>query len=141
MKETSSYTLHHPRWYRKRVSTYWWLRQWRYLKFILRELSCLGVAYFVVMMLVMLNSLRDGTYRSYEEFQVLMANPFMIVLNVIAFFLVMYHTITWFNLAPSAMVIRMGGKRVPDWAIALPNYIAWLAVSAAIVWFVIGGKL
>lgn len=141
MNETPIYTPHHPRWYRKRVSTYWWLRQWRYLKFILREISCLGVAYFVVMMLVMLNSLRDGTYRSYEEFQVLMANPLMIVLNVIAFLLVMYHTITWFNLAPSAMVIRMGGKRVPDWAIALPNYIAWLAVSAAIVWFVIGGKL
>lgn len=139
MKETQVYTEYHPRWYRKKVSTYWWLREWRYLKFILRELSCLGVAYFVVMMLVMLNSMRDGAY-SFREFQTWMKSPVMIVLNVIAFFLVIYHTITWFNLAPSAMVVRVGGKRIPDWMIALPNYIGWIAVSATIVWFLLGWK-
>lgn len=136
MNETPIYTEYHPRWYRKHVSTYWWLRQWRYLKFILRELSCLGVAYFVVMLLIMLSYLREGAF-GYTQFQKWMTSPLMIVFNVIAFFLVMYHTITWFNLAPSAMVIRLGGKRIPDWMIALPNYLGWLAVSATIIWFIL----
>src|SRR5712692_8523102 len=34
---TPAYTLNHPRWYRKRVSTYWWLQRWEYLRFVLRE--------------------------------------------------------------------------------------------------------
>src|ERR671926_473958 len=136
MNETPIYTEHHPRWYRKRVSTYWWLRDWRYLKFILRELSCLGVAYFVVIMLMMLNAMHEGAY-SYHEFQTWMRSPLMIVFSVIAFLLVLYHTITWFNLAPSAMVVRLGGKRIPDWMIALPNYIGWIVVSAAIDWVIL----
>ena len=45
------YTEYHPRWYRPRVSTYWWLGRWPYLRFILRELSSLAVAFFVVLTL------------------------------------------------------------------------------------------
>jgi fumarate reductase subunit C len=139
MSQRHIYTEYHPRWHRKRTSTYWWMRQWRYLKFILRELSCLGVAYFVVTLLILLNSLRGGV-AAYAEFQALMRSLPMIALSVIAFFLVLFHTITWFNLAPRAMVVYLGKKRVPDWLIAAPNYAAWLTVSAAIVWFLIGGK-
>ena len=39
MSQTHAYTEFHPRWYRKRVSTYWWLRSGAYLAFILRELN------------------------------------------------------------------------------------------------------
>ena len=45
--------------------------------------------------------------------------PLAIVLNGISFFFVLFHTITWFNLAPKAMVMRVQGKRVPDWAVVL----------------------
>ena len=51
------YTEFHPRWYRKQVSTYWWMGSWRYLKFILRELSSVAVAWFVVMTLLQLRAL------------------------------------------------------------------------------------
>src|ERR671922_2463527 len=39
MKDTPVYAAYQPRWYRPRVSTYWWLWRWAYLKFLLRELS------------------------------------------------------------------------------------------------------
>lgn len=138
MSEPHIYTEYHPKWYRRHVSTYWWMRDWRYLKFILRELSCLGVAWFVVEMLMLLSYLSAGA-ESYAEFQALMKQPLMVVLNVVAFFLVLYHTITWFNLAPRAMPVRFGGKRLPDWMVAAPNYAAWVAVSAVIAWFLLRG--
>jgi len=47
----ASLYLNHPRWYRKRVSTYWWLQRWEYLRFVLREISSVFVAIFVVEML------------------------------------------------------------------------------------------
>src|SRR5207302_2908108 len=50
------YQEFHPRWYRPRVSVYWWLGQWQYLKFILREISSVFVAVFVVITLLQLRS-------------------------------------------------------------------------------------
>jgi fumarate reductase subunit C len=138
MKETPVYTEYHPRWYRARVSTYWWTRQWKYLKFILRELSSLSVAYFVVLTLLQLRALRGGP-ASYGEFQEWFKTPLAIALNVVSLFFVLFHAITWFNLAPSAMRLRVRGKRVPDWLIAGPNYVAWLATSAVIAWLILRG--
>jgi len=37
------------------------------------------------------------------------------------------------------MPIRIGGKRVPDLLIVLPNYAAWLVLSAAVAWIVLRG--
>lgn len=133
---TTQYTLYHPRWYRTRVSTYWWLRRWYYLKFVLRELSSIFVAYFVVITLLQIHSLSRGP-EAYARFEERMRNPLMIALNAISFLFVLFHTITWFNLAPRAMVVRLGGKRVPDTLIAGSNYLAWLVISAAVAWFIL----
>lgn len=135
-RETTLYTPYHPRWYRTRVSTYWWLRKWYYLKFVLRELSSIFVAYFVVITLLQIRSLSRGP-ETYARFEERMRNPLIIALNAISLLFVLFHTITWFNLAPRAMVVRLGGKRVPDTLIAGSNYVAWLAISAAVAWFVL----
>lgn len=135
---TVSYTEFHPRWYRTRVSTFWWLRRWPYLKFILRELSSISVAYFVVLTLFQIGALLRGP-QAYARWEQTLRSPLLIVLNVIAFAFVLLHTVTWFNLAPKAMAVRLGGKRVPDVMIAAPNYILWLLLSGAIAWLVLRG--
>ena len=130
------YTEYHPRWYRPPVSVYWWLGEWHYLKFILRELSSVFVAVFVVETLLLLNALRSGA-DAYAHFLVTMQNPLVIVLNVVSLFFVVFHTITWFNLAPSATPVRLGGKRLPDIMISGPAYVAWIVISAFITWMVL----
>jgi succinate dehydrogenase subunit C len=135
-KGAASYTPFHPRWYRPHVSVYWWLGEWHYLKFILRELSSVFVAVFVIETLFMLTALRYGP-EAYARFQQVMHNPLLIVLNIVSFFFVVFHAITWFNLAPSAMPVRMGGKRVPAALIAAPSYFAWVILSAFVCWLVL----
>jgi fumarate reductase subunit C len=136
MNQPPVYTQHHPRWYRKRVSTYWWTKQWSYLKFTMRELTSLAVAYFVVIMLLQIAALSHGP-DAYTRFQEWLKTPVAIVLNVIALFFVLFHTITWFNLAPQATPVRVRGKRLPDWMVAAPNYVAWVVVSAVVVWLIV----
>jgi fumarate reductase subunit C len=138
MKETPTYTEYHPKWYRTHVSTYWWSRQWSYLRFILRELSSIFVAYFVVLTLLQLRALSQGP-ESYAAFQEWLKTPLAIALNGVSFFFVLFHTITWFNLTPRAMPVRLRGKRIPDPLIAAPNYVAWLVISAVVAWFLLGG--
>lgn len=139
MKATHSYTLYHPKWYRKRVSTWWWAQQWRSFKFILRELSSLAVIYFVALLLWLIWAVGDGP-ASYANFLSWMETPLLLLSNLIAFLFVLYHAITWFNLAPKAMPIRVGGQRLPDWMVAAPNYVAWLVLSAVVAWFLLGGS-
>jgi len=139
MKEAPAYTLYRPKWYRNRVSTWWWAQQWRSFKFILRELSSVAVGYVGVMLLWLLWALTQGP-ESYETFQAWMGTPVVIVMSIIALLFVLYHSITWFNLAPKAMPVRVGGKRLPEWMVAAPNYVLWIIASAVVVWLFVGGK-
>jgi len=132
------YSLFHPRWYRPRVSTYWWLHQWSYLKFVLRELSSIFVALFVVITLLQLRALSHGP-QAYADFQKWMKNPAVIALNAVSFVFVLFHVVTWFHLAPRAMAVRFAGKRVPELLIVGANYAAWVAISVVVAWFLRGG--
>ena len=136
MNETPINTVLRPKWYYRRVSTYWWLWQPAYLKFILRELSSVPVAYFVVLILLALRALKQGP-EAYAAFQAWLQTPLAIVLNVISFCFVLFHAITWFNLAPRALVVRVHGKRMPDSLIVGPNYVAWLVVSVVVAWLIL----
>ena len=127
-----------PKNYHPRVSTYWWLARWAYLKFILREFSSVFVAWIVVVILLQIRAVAAGP-AAYLKFESWLRNPFILGLNTISFFFVVFHAVTWFNLAPKAMAVRMRGKRVPGVAIAGSNYAAWILVSAAITWIALRG--
>src|SRR5262249_22767046 len=123
MSEQPVYTEYHPRWYRPRMSTYWWLKRGSYLLFILRELSSLFVAWAVVYLLLLLVaavSQGDGCYR---EFLTWSGGPAVVLLNLVSLVFVTFHAVTWFNLAPQAMVVRLRGQRVPGSWIAASNYV------------------
>ena len=127
-----------PKCYHPRVSTYWWLARWAYFKFILREISSVFVAWIVVLTMLQIRALTRGP-AAYAEFQQWLANPLVLALNVISFFFVVFHAVTWFNLAPQAIVVRIRGKRLPGLAVATPNYLGWVLVSAIVAWIILRG--
>jgi fumarate reductase subunit C len=127
-----------PKSYHARVSTYWWLKRWAYLKFILREASSVFVAWFVVVTLLQVSAIARGP-AEYAASQEWLRSPFILALNVVSFFFVLFHAITWFNLAPKAMAVRLRGKRLPNLAISGPNYVAWVVISAGVAWVILRG--
>lgn len=137
MSGNAGYTEYHPRWYRARLSTYWWLWQRSYLKFILRELSSVFVAFWVVVTLLQVRALARGP-ESYERFQGTLKTPLVLALSAMTLLFVLFHAITWFNAAPQAMVVRVKGRRLPGALVAAANYAAWLVASGAVAWFVLG---
>jgi fumarate reductase subunit C len=136
MNDGPSYTAYHPRWLRSRTSTYWWLMRGSYLAFILRELSSVFVAWFVVFLLLLVRAISRGE-SAYLEFLAWSATPVMLILNLVSLLFVVFHAMTWFNLAPKAMVVRMGQSDVPPLMIAASNYAAWVVVSALLAWLVL----
>ena len=138
MSERTPYTEYHPRWLRTRPSTYWWLRRRAYLAFITRELSSIFVAWFVVYLLLLVRAVSRGAER-YQEFLDWSRHPLVVLLNVVTLFFVVFHAITWFNLAPRAMVVHVGRKRVPASLISWSNYLAWAVVTVLVVWLLVRG--
>ena len=138
MNVTPTYTEFHPRWYRRRPTTWWWLHKGAYLRFILRELSSLFIAYFVAVTLAQLYALSRGE-SAYARWQAWMASPLALVLNAVSLALITYHAVTWFSLAPKAMVVHVRGRPVPGTWIAAANYLAWLVASVVVAWVLIGG--
>jgi fumarate reductase subunit C len=137
MSEMPDYTEYHPRWFRPRVSTYWWLRRRSYLAFILRELSSIFVAWFVVYLLLLVRAVSESE-SSYREFLGWSGRPLVLLVNVVGLGFVVFHAITWFNLAPQAVVVHMRGKRVPGALITASNYLAWAVTSALVIWLILG---
>ena len=131
-------TQYSPRTFRTRVSTYWWLDRWPYLRFILRELSSVFVAWFVLVTVLQIRALRRGP-TAYTEFQERLRSPILVAVNALALLFVIFHAATWFNLTPQAMPLRVGGKRVPSLLIVAPSYLVWVAISVAVAWILLRG--
>ena len=123
--------------YRPRVSRLWWVHRRSYQLFVLRELSSVFVAWFVVFLVLFLRAVGQDD-AAYQRFLDWAANPFIIALNVVALAFVLLHAVTWFNLAPQAMVVRFRGRRIPPRMIMLSQYAGWIAVSALVAWLLVG---
>jgi len=133
MDQGHVYHDYHPRWLRRHVSTYWWLEKPAYFAFILREGSCMFVAWFVVYLLLLIRAAKQGD-ASYQQFLGWSATPGILVLNVVSFLFILYHSITFFDAAPRAMVVHVGRYRVPEHLILVGHYVTW-AVASVVVWW------
>ncbi len=139
MSEQPTYTPFHPRWSRPRISTWWWLKRQSSRAFILREVSSVFVGWFVVFFLLLVAAVGRGEV-AYQEFMAWAANPIIVLVNVVSLFFIVFHAVTWFSLAPQAMVVHMRGKRVPGKLIAASNYGLWVVTSLLVAWIILASS-
>ena len=122
--------------YHRRIGVFWWLGKRTYFVFVMRELSSIFVAWFVVFLLMFVAAVGGGE-QAYEDFLDLASHPAMVALNVVGLAFIVLHTITWFALTPQAMVLRLGGRQVPGIVILAAQYTGLAVVSAFIYWLVV----
>lgn len=135
-QEMSQFVKTGPRLYHTRTPIFWWIKKWASVKFITRELTSVFVASYAVVLLLQIRALFNGP-EAYSAFGEMLKTPLSLALHAIGFLFVLFHSVTWFNLAPKAMVIRLGKKVLPGSLIAASNYAAWLAASAVIAWIIL----
>ena len=109
----------------------WWLKRKTYFRFMVRELTCVFVGAYALFLLV-LAARRDDP----QAFAALLNSRFSIALQIMALPMVLYHSITWFNLTPKVIVLWRGEERVSPTLIAGAHYVAWVLVSIVILWIV-----
>ncbi len=130
------YSTFQPKPYRPRMSPYWYFERWPYLKFMVRELSCVFVAYFAVVMLFQIHAISAGP-GAYARFAACMRCPLILDLNAIALVFIVFHAVTWFALVPRVFVRDVMGPGIPDVVTMLPNFGAWFVASAIVAAFIL----
>jgi len=106
----------------------WWMMKKTFVLFIVRELTCVFVGGYALFLLVLV-ARRERP----EAFAAWLNSPLLIVLQIIALPMLLYHSITWINLTPKVMVVWRGEERVSPLLIAGANYVAWAIISIVIL--------
>ncbi len=125
--------------YHRPMATTWWLTNRAYFLFMVRELTSVFIAAYLILFLVMLYKLALGR-EAYEAYLLFLASPGMVVVHVVILAAALFHTVTWFNLTPMAMRVRFGGRSVPPLILVGGTYAAWVAASIAMTSIVLWWK-
>jgi fumarate reductase subunit C len=123
--------------YRRPISIWWWTKKRTYFVFVMRELSSIFIAWFVVYLSLFVRAIGQGE-TAYDDFLDRAATPGLVVVNLVAFAFLVLHLVTWFSLTPQAMVVEVRGQRVPPSAILAGQYVGLFVVSAVVFWLVLG---
>jgi len=126
-----------PRPYVRSVSnTSWWLGHPRYIRYMAREVSCICIGAYSALLVVGLVRLSEGA-AVWAAFVASLNTPLSLTLHLIALAFAVYHTTTWFNVTPQAMVVQIGDNVLPGTVIIGAHYAGWAVVS--VVLFILAG--
>ena len=101
----------------------WVFRHPRYVRYMVREFSCLFIGGWTLLMVWGLKSLSEGP-AAWAAFLQLLKSPAGVVFQLVTLAFALYHSVTWFNLTPQALPVPF---------IAVAHYALWVVVSLAIL--------
>lgn len=110
----------------------WFFRHPRYMRYMAREITCIFIGAYTLMLLVGLARLSQGQV-AYEAFLQALASPGSIAFHIATLLLAVYHTVTWFNVTPKALPLQIGEDFVPNGVIAGAHYAGWAVLSVVIL--------
>lgn len=111
--------------------THWFLRHPRYLRYMAREITCLFIGAYTVLLLVGLARLVQGE-AAWTAFLGALRTPASVVFQLATLCFAVYHTVTWFNVTPKALPLQLGENFVPGSVIAGAHYVGWVLLSVAV---------
>ena len=117
--------------YKPKMSLTWWLKSRRYFMFMMRELSSVFVAGFVLLLLYQIFLLTKGP-EVYASFQRSLMTPKFIAFYAVAFVFSVYHTFTWLGVVGRIQIVRIGSFTMPPKIMTASTFVGFFFVSAVI---------
>ena len=115
--------------------TTWYMRNGRYKLYMLREMTSFLVAFYTFLTIYALAALSANSADAWNNFISSQQSTVMVVFHAVALlYFLFYQTFPWFKLAPKAMPVQIGEKKLPGSYIVIGHYVAWAVVSAFIFW-------
>ena len=113
------------------ISATWWMRNRRYFMFMIRELTSVFVAMFVLLYLYEFFLISKGA-EVHGLFQKSLRSVPFIIFYVILLIFALYHSWTWLGLTAKIQVVKLGRMTVPPALVSLGAYLSWIAATAVV---------
>jgi fumarate reductase subunit C len=118
--------------YVRKVERSWWLRQPRYVLYMIRELTSLFVGLYFALLVLGLVRLSQG-HAAWDGFVTAFSSPLGVAFQLMCLVFATYHSVTWFALTPKAMPLMLKDEPVPGIVIIGAHYVAWALVSIVVL--------
>jgi fumarate reductase subunit C len=112
--------------------TGWYLKQPRYLRYMSREVTCIFIGAFALLLLCALERLSKGP-AAYESFLAALTGPWSALGLLLVLAFAVHNTTSWFNVTPKAMPLQIGEEFLAGKYIVGAHYAAWALVSLLVL--------
>jgi fumarate reductase subunit C len=114
--------------YQRNMNNDWWLKNIFYSKYMIREGSSLLITLYSLILAWGVLRLSQGE-AAFNAWLSALQHPLSILLHLMILVIALYHTITWFSLAPKAVDISIKGKPIDSKLIVTGHYFAFAIVT------------
>lgn len=110
----------------------WYFKHPRYMRYMSREVTCIFIGAFALLMLCLLERLSAGQ-AAYEHFLSSLRTPGMVfgLLLILAF--AVHNATSWFNVTPKALPVQIGEEFLPGKYIVAAHYAGWIIASLLVL--------
>jgi fumarate reductase subunit C len=126
-------TTHQPASYLPRLPADWWLKNPRYFLFMVRELSAVFAALWVVIFLTQIPLMAGGP-EAHAQWLATIRSPAWIVFSLVSLAFVLYHAVTWFKVMGFSIYLRTGKSPITGATVVAPVVVVWAVASVVIAY-------
>lgn len=114
--------------------TGWYLKQPRYMRYMSREVTCVFIGAFALLMLCAVERLAAGK-EAFESFMSALHGPWSFLAMVLMLVFAVHNATSWFNVTPKAMPVQIGEEFLAGKYIVGAHYAVWIVASLVVVLF------
>lgn len=114
--------------YTRELPVNWWLKQLFYTKYMIREGTSVLITLYSLILAWGVFRLSQGE-DAFNGWLAALQSPLAIILHLLMLIFALYHTITWFSLAPKAADLWIKGKKIDDRLIVNGHYAAFALIT------------
>lgn len=118
--------------YVRPIKPSWWVKHSFYLRYMIREGSSIALAIYCLILTVGLFRLSQGEVE-FQNWLMALKSPVAILFHLVALVWILFHSITWFSLAPKAANLWFRDKKIPDSWLIYSLYVVLVLVTVIVL--------
>ena len=115
-------------------TTRWYFKHPRYLRYMSREVTCVFIGAFALLLLCAVERLSAGQ-AAYESFLAALQGPWSVAGLVVVLVFAIHNATSWFNVTPKALPVQIGEEFLPGKFIVIAHYAVWVVATLVILYF------
>jgi fumarate reductase subunit C len=112
----------------------WYFKHPRYLRYMSREVTCIFIGAFALLMVCTLERLSKGQ-ATFDAFMAAITGPWSALGLLVILAFAVHNATSWFNVTPKALPVQMGEEFLAGKYIIGAHYAVWLVTTVSVLLF------